>query len=100
MRRYSNHSLINGAGAGIISPPALDKGHDMSEETIPTWGYRSGEAKLFELKPGEALPDGWSDAPVAVAEFAAVEAPAPVEDDKPKRRKAKAAEEAVEDANE
>ncbi|MTW19401.1 hypothetical protein GJ689_24735 [Rhodoplanes serenus] len=32
-------------------------------ETLPTWGYRPGEARLFDLAPGEALPAGWADAP-------------------------------------
>ena len=25
------------------------------------WGYRKGEAQIFDLKDGEKLPDGWSD---------------------------------------
>lgn len=29
----------------------------------PTFGYRPGEARLFELEPGEALPEGWFDTP-------------------------------------
>lgn len=34
--------------------------------TIPTWGYASGgDAKIFDLEPGEALPDGWADTPAA-----------------------------------
>jgi hypothetical protein len=33
----------------------------MTDEIInPTFGYRKGEARIFNLKPGEALPDGWS----------------------------------------
>jgi hypothetical protein len=28
---------------------------------LPTWGYRSGKARVFELAPGEALPKGWAD---------------------------------------
>lgn len=35
----------------------------MSDKTIPTFGYRAGEAKLFQLAPGEALPEGWFDTP-------------------------------------
>lgn len=30
-------------------------------EKIPTWGYRPGKARIFELAPGEKLPPGWSD---------------------------------------
>lgn len=29
----------------------------------PTWGYRKGEAKIFDLAPGDRLPVGWSSAP-------------------------------------
>lgn len=33
---------------------------------IPTWLYAAnGEARLFELEPGEAWPDGWLDSPGA-----------------------------------
>lgn len=35
----------------------------MSETTIPTWGYKPGEGRIFELKPGEKLPEGWLDTP-------------------------------------
>jgi len=35
----------------------------MSEKKFPTWGYRRGEAKIFDLGEGEKLPPGWSDAP-------------------------------------
>ncbi len=64
MRRYSNHTLINGAGAGI-SPPPPENGDQMDDHKIPTWGYKPGESKLFDLNPGEKLPDGWSDSPVS-----------------------------------
>jgi len=30
---------------------------------MKTFGYRRGEAKVFDLKDGERLPDGWSDRP-------------------------------------
>lgn len=37
----------------------------MADKT-PTWGYHPVEpAKIFHLKPGEKLPEGWHDAPVA-----------------------------------
>ena len=32
-------------------------------KTIPTFGYRKGEAKIFDLKPGEKLPKGWAERP-------------------------------------
>ena len=32
-------------------------------ESRLTYGYRKGEAKIFDLKPGEELPSGWSDTP-------------------------------------
>lgn len=35
----------------------------MNEKTIPTYGYRNGEARIFQLKPGEMLPKGWRDTP-------------------------------------
>lgn len=35
-------------------------------ETVPTWGYcADGEAKIFDLAPGESLPSGWADTPAA-----------------------------------
>ena len=34
--------------------------------TIPTWGYKAGDARIFDLKEGESLPDGWADSPAAV----------------------------------
>ena len=35
----------------------------------PTWGYaENGDARIFELEPGERLPDGWLDAPGKWAE--------------------------------
>lgn len=36
-----------------------------TEETIPTWGYKDGEAQIFNLKKGEKLPAGWKDTPAA-----------------------------------
>ena len=35
----------------------------MSEKKRQTWGYRRREAKVFDLREGEKLPPGWSDAP-------------------------------------
>jgi len=35
----------------------------MSEKKRQTWGYRRGEAKVFDLGEGETLPAGWSDHP-------------------------------------
>jgi hypothetical protein len=30
--------------------------------SFPTWGYKAdGSERLFDLKEGESLPDGWSD---------------------------------------
>lgn len=35
--------------------------------TNPTWGYRpNGEAQIFDLAPGEGLPDGWHDSPACI----------------------------------
>lgn len=34
------------------------------EETVPTYGYKSGEEpRIFQLKKGESLPSGWHDTP-------------------------------------
>ena len=44
-------------------------------KTVPTWGYKAGDAQIFDLKEGESLPDGWVDSPANVG---AVEA-APAE---------------------
>lgn len=41
------------------------------EETIPTWGYKGDEPKLFHLKEGEGLPSGYADSPGAPAKKAA-----------------------------
>lgn len=67
MRVYSKHNLINGTGADVAPSPANSE--DRMSEKIPTWGYKGGDSKLFELEPGEKLPAGWSDSPVAVAEL-------------------------------
>lgn len=31
---------------------------------MQVFGYRKGEAKIFELKPGQDLPSGWQDRPL------------------------------------
>ncbi len=61
-RKTSNNTLINGAGAVMVQPPVPGE----VGETIPTFGYKGSEAKLFDLKPGEALPNGWADRPNTV----------------------------------
>jgi len=53
------NNLINGPAQeetpAQVQPPA---------DLVPPWGYsKSGEAKLFDLKPGEKLPKGWLDTP-------------------------------------
>jgi len=58
------NSLINGPEvAGEI--PATTAPTDV----VPTWGYRGTNAKIFDLKPGEKLPKGWSDTPSAKPEL-------------------------------
>ncbi|ACK84671.1 hypothetical protein [Methylorubrum extorquens] len=35
--------------------------------TVATWGYQpSGAARIFDLAPGEALPDGWDASPSVI----------------------------------
>lgn len=34
--------------------------------TVPTWGYRQGESRIFELPHGGALPAGWYDSPAKI----------------------------------
>lgn len=35
------------------------------DKKTPTWGYHPVEpSRIFHLKPGEKLPEGWHDAPV------------------------------------
>ena len=54
------NQLINGTeGAMVPSDPTPQ----VAADTVPTWGYRGDEAKIFDLKPGESLPDGWADSP-------------------------------------
>lgn len=44
----------------------------MSEKkTIPTWGYSKDGDQIFELAPGEALPEGFVDHPAKVKGLAA-----------------------------
>ncbi|MBA9067170.1 RNA polymerase-interacting CarD/CdnL/TRCF family regulator [Methylobacterium sp. RAS18] len=36
-------------------------------QTVATWGYQpSGAARIFDLAPGEALPDGWDASPSVI----------------------------------
>lgn len=36
------------------------------EKTYPTWGYHeTEEPRIFHLKEGEDLPNGWEDTPAA-----------------------------------
>lgn len=35
-------------------------------KTIPTWGYKADEARIFDLGEGESLPSGWVDSPAKV----------------------------------
>jgi chromosome segregation ATPase len=38
-------------------------------ETTPTWGYKpDGSAEIFDLAPGETLPDGWHGSPDCIAD--------------------------------
>ena len=57
------NSLINGVPAAESLPAP-----DPKPATVPTWGYRDGEARLFELEPGAPLPSGWADSPAKVAD--------------------------------
>lgn len=58
------NSLINAASAA--DDPAAPK---EPATVLPTWGYHATEAaKIFDLKPGEKLPAGWSDHPLAEGE--------------------------------
>ncbi len=35
----------------------------MADDIIPTWGYRKGEAQIFNLPKQGALRKGWADKP-------------------------------------
>jgi len=48
---------------------------EMSAKKFPTWGYRRGEAKIFDLGEGERLPQGWYDDPKKAASRAGSEPP-------------------------
>lgn len=52
------NTLINGPEMAAGVQPAA-----AAADVVPTWGYKGGEARVFNLKPGEKLPDGWSDTP-------------------------------------
>lgn len=39
------------------------------DQSNPTWGYRpTGEAKIFDLVPGETLPEGWEASPACITD--------------------------------
>lgn len=39
------------------------------DQTVPTWGYKpDGSAEIFNLAPGEALPDGWQSSPACIVD--------------------------------
>lgn len=39
------------------------------DQTNATWGYKpTGEAKIFDLAPGEALPEGWEASPTCITD--------------------------------
>ncbi|MCJ2129222.1 hypothetical protein [Methylobacterium sp. E-045] len=47
------------------------------DQTIPTWGYKpDGSAEIFDLAPGEGLPEGWEASPTCIVDpaFATAEA--------------------------
>jgi hypothetical protein len=43
-------------------------------EHIPTWGYNKDGGEIFDLKPGESLPDGYVPNPAMVKGSAAEKA--------------------------
>lgn len=46
-------------------------------DTVPTWGYKpDGEGRIFDLAPGEVLPEGWHASPDCIENpnFATAEA--------------------------
>jgi hypothetical protein len=38
----------------------------MADDTMQVWGYSKDGAQLFDLKPGEKLPEGTFDSPASV----------------------------------
>jgi hypothetical protein len=78
--RFSNHSLINGTGAGASSPPDPN-GDTMSEPDRRVFMYKGKEARLFN-SPDE-VPEGWLDHPTddapAVADPVSIPAPETIE---------------------
>jgi len=34
--------------------------------SVPTWGYRKGESRIFDLPAGGKLPPGWYDSPAKI----------------------------------
>ncbi|POR42568.1 hypothetical protein [Methylobacterium sp. V23] len=42
---------------------------DENADTLPTWGYQpDGAARIFDLAPGEALPEGWFASPDCITD--------------------------------
>jgi hypothetical protein len=41
------------------------------ENTVPTWGYSKNGDKVFDLAPGESLPDGYFAHPAMIRGSAA-----------------------------
>jgi hypothetical protein len=52
------------------------------DKTNPTWGYSKKDARIFDLKDGEALPKGYYDSPVSMEEAETKPKPDPKADDK------------------
>ena len=57
------NSLINGTEGAMAAPS--DEGSDPHAGLTPTWGYHyeTAAGKLFHVKPGEAIPEGYVDSP-------------------------------------
>lgn len=47
----------------------MTEGPTDSTSRIKTWGYRpDGDAQIFDLAPGEGLPDSWHDSPACITD--------------------------------
>lgn len=58
------NTLINGTeGAMAPSDPVPA---EPDPNIVPTWGYKLGAARIFQLRIGEPLPPGWYDSPAKV----------------------------------
>ncbi len=54
---------------------------------IETWGYHASEQpRIFDLSPGENLPEGWHDSPARIGEPASEPVAAPVAASEPAPR--------------